>query len=181
MGEALVHAAKLTPKQARFVEEYLVDLNATQAAIRAGYSERTARQQGDRLLTNADIGAAIAKAQADRSERTEITQDQVLRELSRMGLYDPADIARHPMSGPADIVTLPEEVRRAIVGWGWDKSGNFTLKLANKQGALELIGKHLGMFKDEVKHSGSVLFQLDIPRPEPYVPQLPAGDEDDDG
>ncbi len=68
----------MTPKQQRFVTEYLVDLNATQAAIRAGYSEKTARSQGQRLLTNVDIAMAIEAGQAKRSERTEVTQDYVL-------------------------------------------------------------------------------------------------------
>ena len=69
---------KLTAKQARFVAEYLIDLNATQAAIRAGYSKRTARSQGQRLLTNVDIAKAIAAGQAERGKRTEIDADYVL-------------------------------------------------------------------------------------------------------
>lgn len=75
----------LTPKQARFVEEYLVDLNATQAAIRAGYSERTARSVGHENLTKPDITEAIQAARAALSQRTEITQDRVLTELARIG------------------------------------------------------------------------------------------------
>jgi phage terminase small subunit len=71
----------LTPKQERFVAEYLIDLNATQAAIRSGYSEKTARSQGQRMLTNVDIAAAIARAQGDRTERTNITQDYVLESI----------------------------------------------------------------------------------------------------
>lgn len=70
--------AKLTPKQQRFVEEYLVDLNATQAAIRAGYSPKTANEQASRLLANVNVKAAVAEAQKRLSERTEITQDMVL-------------------------------------------------------------------------------------------------------
>ncbi len=69
---------KLTAKQKAFVAEYLIDLNATQAAIRAGYSEKTARSQGQRMLTNVDIARAVATGQARRSERTEVTQDYVL-------------------------------------------------------------------------------------------------------
>ena len=69
---------KLTAKQKAFVAEYLIDLCATQAAIRAGYSEKTARSQGQRMLTNVDIARAVATAQARRSERTEVTQDYVL-------------------------------------------------------------------------------------------------------
>ena len=145
----------LTAKQGRFVEEYLVDLNATQAAIRAGYSERTARAMGAENLTKPDIQSAIQEAMGDRADRTEITADRVLTELSTIGFLDPADIAQiNATAGPEMIPALPEHVRRAIVGWGWDKQGNFTLKLADKLSALEKIGKHLGMFRERVEHSG---------------------------
>lgn len=73
----------MTPKQTRFVEEYLVDLNGTQAAIRAGYSPHTANEQAARLLANASIREAIEQAQAKRSRRTAITADWVLRKLVR--------------------------------------------------------------------------------------------------
>ncbi len=72
-------ARKLTPRQARFIDEYLIDLNATQAAVRAGYSRKTAQEQSSRLLSNVMVAAAIEKAMAKRSQRTEITQDQVLK------------------------------------------------------------------------------------------------------
>ena len=71
----------ITQKQEHFVAEYLIDLNATQAAIRAGYSKKTAKSQGQRLLTNVDIAAAVARAQGDRTERTNITQDYVLESI----------------------------------------------------------------------------------------------------
>lgn len=71
----------LTEKQDMFVKEYLIDLNATQAAIRSGYSEKTAQEQSSRLLSNVMIAEAVAKAQQERSERTEITQDDVVRGL----------------------------------------------------------------------------------------------------
>ena len=74
---------QLTPRQSRFVDEYLVDLNATQAAIRAGYSARTANEQGARLLANASVAAAAQSAQLARSERLQLTQDDVLRGLHR--------------------------------------------------------------------------------------------------
>jgi len=73
----------LTPRQSRFVDEYLVDLNATQAAIRAGYSARTANEQGPRLLVNVRIATAIQIAQEVRSQRVLIAQDDVLRGLHR--------------------------------------------------------------------------------------------------
>ncbi|MGN6124878.1 MAG: terminase small subunit [Sphingomonas oligoaromativorans] len=80
--------SKLTPKQARFVEEYLVDLNATQAAIRAGYSAKTAGQIGEENLRKPEIAKAIAEAREARSIRTQITQDRVLEELAKIGFAD---------------------------------------------------------------------------------------------
>lgn len=146
----------MTPRQQRFVEEYLVDLNATQAAIRAGYSARTANREGARLLSNADIAAQIAARRQALSQTVEVTQERIVAEYARMAFYDPASIAGEPITGPQDIANLPEEVRRAIVGWGWDKSGNFTLKLADKNAALTNLGRHLGMFTDKVEHSGKI-------------------------
>jgi hypothetical protein len=84
-----INQSGLTPRQRRFVEEYLVDLNATQAAIRAGYSARTANEQGARLLANASVAAVVQSAQLARSERIQLVQDDVLRglyrEATRMG------------------------------------------------------------------------------------------------
>jgi phage terminase small subunit len=81
---------KLTPRQQTFVQAYIVSLNATQAAKEAGYSEKTAKSQGQRLLTNADVADAIADAMKARSERTEITADRVLHELAAIAFLDPA-------------------------------------------------------------------------------------------
>jgi phage terminase small subunit len=81
----------LTPKQARFVEEYLIDLNATQAAIRAGYSAKTARAMGCENLTKPDIQAAVTEAQRDRAARTGITQDEVIRGLKKEATLDGED------------------------------------------------------------------------------------------
>lgn len=80
---------KLTAKQARFVEEYLVDLNATQAAIRAGYSESTARAIGYENLTKPDIQKAITAAREKQQQRTEITADRVLAEYAKIAFFDP--------------------------------------------------------------------------------------------
>ncbi len=81
----------LTPKQARFVEEYLIDLNASQAAIRAGYSAKTAYSVGHENLSKPEIAAAIQKEQAARSERTGITQDEVIRGLKKEATLDGED------------------------------------------------------------------------------------------
>jgi phage terminase small subunit len=146
----------VTPKQQRFVEEYLVDLNATQAAVRAGYSAATASEMGYENLSKPQIAEAIAARRAEIAERAGVSQERIIAEFCRMGFYDPASIAGQPMTGPSDIPSLPEDVRRAIVGWGWDKAGNFTLKLADKNAALVNLGRHLGMFTDKVEQSGSM-------------------------
>jgi phage terminase small subunit len=84
----------LNPKRAAFVREYLIDLNATQAAIRAGYSERTARAQGHRLLTDADIGEAIHKGKAERAERTQVTAEMVVTGLQAIAEGGTSESAR---------------------------------------------------------------------------------------
>lgn len=140
----------LSPKQLAFVAEYLVDLDATKAARRAGYSERTAGQVGFENLRKPDIAAAIRAAQDERSRRTQVTADRVVEELAAVAFFDPASL--HEVRSPADVAGLPPEVRRAIIGWSWDKHGNFVLKMASKTTGLEMLGRHLGIFNDKLKH-----------------------------
>src|SRR5690554_5289735 len=83
---------RLTPKQKRFVEEYLVDLNATKAALRAGYSKRTAYSIGQENLKKPEIQTAIQEARDKRSERTEITQDMVIQQLAKIAFHDIRDV-----------------------------------------------------------------------------------------
>jgi phage terminase small subunit len=146
--------SSLTPKQAAFCREYLVDLNATQAAIRAGYSERTARQAGAENLSKPDIRREIKRLIEERAERTEITAERVLRELAALALYDPGKLGAAMIKGPEDIEKLPDELRRGVVGWGWDRAGNFVLKLASKTQPLDLLGQHLGLWKSKVEITG---------------------------
>jgi phage terminase small subunit len=112
---------KLTPKQDRFVAEYLIDLNATQAGIRAGYSARTANEQASRLLAKASISEALGLARNAISERTELTQNEVIE-----GLRAEAKNTGEGSSHSARVAA-------------WTQ-----------------LGKHLGMFKDKVEHSGTV-------------------------
>lgn len=135
---------KLTDKQQRFIEEYLIDLNATQAAIRAGYAEKTANREGSRLLSNVDIQEAIQDAQNKRAERVNVTQDDVLRGLLEI----------ISMSTGKQKITETElsKVDGAIVPMDVEKVC-FEPHAANK--ALELLGKHLGMFKDKVDVTNS--------------------------
>ncbi|CAA7626651.1 terminase small subunit [Magnetospirillum sp. SS-4] len=134
----------LTARQERFVQEYLIDLNATRAAIRAGYSARTAAQQGERLLRNVEVKREVERAMSMVAQRIAVTVDRVVEELAVMAFFDPANLIS--VAGPEDIAKLPEPVRRAIVGWSWDRHGHFVLRLADKGVALERIGHYLGMF-----------------------------------
>ena len=131
---------KLTDKQKRFVEEYLVDLNATQAAIRAGYSEQTAYSIGQRLLKKVEVQEAIQQAQNKRSERTQITQDEVIRRL-----IENVDIS---MGKKATVITIPSKSENGEVMGNDVAQFVYEPSAANK--ALELLGKHLGIFKDGV-------------------------------
>ena len=129
----------LNDRQRRFVDEYLVDLNGTQAAIRAGYSPKTARQIGQKLLTKVDIQQAISAAQSKRQERTELTADEVIRDLREvrdicMGRKTVKVVEVVKFEGEA----TPHEVDALVL----DANG------ANK--ALELLGKHIGMFGDKL-------------------------------
>jgi phage terminase small subunit len=171
--------AKLNAKQQRFVEEYLIDLNATQAAIRAGYSEKTAGQQGFELLKKPEIQEAIAKAQEARSKRTEITQDMVLQELARIGFADirkAVNWGRSPIDSesdnadpnglrmyPVELVAseeIDDETAAAVSEVSLTQAG-IKIKMYDKKAALDSIGKHLGMFTEKVdmNHSGNVLFE----------------------
>ncbi len=156
----------LTAKQQRFVDEYLIDLNATQAAIRAGYSKKTAQVQSARLLSNVMVSAAVAKGMKSRSTRTGITQDMVLRELAKIGFSDIRKVVRWgetmvrmvdgeeecaedmvPYHGLAliDSTEIDDDTAAAIAEVSQGRDG-LKVKLHDKKGALVDIGRHLGMF-----------------------------------
>lgn len=140
-------AARLTDKQKRFVTEYLVDLNATAAAKRAGYNEKTAYSIGQENLKKPEIQAALKKAMERREKRTEITQDSVLKELAAIGFSNAADFVK--VSGGTVKITdtdlIEKEKLPALAGVKETQNG-IEIKLHDKVKALELIGKHLGMF-----------------------------------
>lgn len=148
---------RLTARQARFVEEYLVDLNATQAAIRAGYSAKTAEQQGPRVLSYVEVAAAIAAAQAERSKRTQIDADWVLRTLAAEKRADIRDLF-DANGNLLPVRDWPEVWRTGPVvglecfeeyaGRGEDRVAVGMVrkvKLADRTRHLELIGKHVGV------------------------------------
>lgn len=146
---------KLTPKQARFVEEYLIDLNGTQAAIRAGYAERSAGMTASRLITNDNIVAAIQKAKDKRSRRIEITQDRVLLELAKLAFSDLREFTGWGPTGIQlkDSDELEEHAAACVqeVSLTTTNSGyNMKFKLHDKCPAIKMLGQHLGMFTEKV-------------------------------
>lgn len=145
----------MTQKQRRFVEEYLVDLNATRAAIRAGYSQNSAQRHCYAILKKPAVATAVREAMEQRSERTKITQDMVLRELAAIAfakLTDHTCVAEDGAVHIAPTEGLSEQQRRAIAGI---KVSRYGVQVSNydKVKALELLGKHLGMFgsKEEIE------------------------------
>lgn len=131
---------KLTDKQKRFIEEYLVDLNATQAAIRAGYSERTAYSIGEENLKKPEIKRAIEESQLNRSSRVQITQDDVIRMLIE-------NIEKSSGTKQVVITQTRKSEDGEFVG---DDVAQFVYEPSSVNKALELLGKHLGMFKDKL-------------------------------
>lgn len=149
--------AKLTEKQKRFCDEYLIDLNATQAAIRAGYSNKTAYRTGSDNLIKPQIQIYLSEKLKEREKRTEITQDRVLQELSKIGFLDATGFVKI-QNGRVFIEStdnLSPDQKAAIAGIKETQMG-IEVKLHDKLKALELIGRHLGMFTDKVEHSGGV-------------------------
>ena len=160
---------KLTPKQMRFVDEYLVDFNATQAAIRAGYKAKTAHVIGAENLRKPKIAEEIARRQKDLQKRTEVSQDRVVKELARIAFANIADYlhvetqTRTKDDGTEvtyqtvmfnETQELSADQRAALAVVKQSVNG-FELKLHDKIKALELLGRHIGMFNDKLSLSGS--------------------------
>lgn len=163
----------LNEKQQRFVQEYLVDLNATQAAIRAGYSAQTARQQASRLLSDDDISAAISNAQKEVAQKHGITVDRIVSELALLGFSNMQDYMRSTPGGDPflDFSALTREQAAALTevtvedyteGRGEDarEVKRVKFKLADKRAALVDLGKHLGMFQEKPMGGMNVTFML---------------------
>ena len=145
----------MTKKQKLFIEEYLIDLNATQAAIRAGYSPETAGSIGSENLKKPEIRARIEKAMAERSKRTGINQDRVLMELAKIGFVNISDVVDPetakilPDAKDEDLACI-QSIKIKPTEWGTERE----VKMYDKKAALVDIGRHLGMFKDKVEFSG---------------------------
>lgn len=152
---------RLTTKQKRFIDEYMIDLNATQAAIRAGYSAASAGSIGSENLKKPEIASRVRAREAERSKRTGINADRVLDELGKLAFVNPTDLI-DPETGdirsdisPEDAAAIASVKTRKIAteeGTGVEKE----VRLTDKLRALELCGKHLGMFKDSADISAAV-------------------------
>ena len=135
---------KLTGKQQRFVEEYLIDQNATQAAIRAGYSEKTAHATGYENLKKPEIAKALEKEQEARTERTRVDQDWVITRL--MSIAERSMQAEKVTDRSGNPVLVQTQAGDVVPAYTFNAAG------ANK--ALELLGRNLGMFTDKTELSG---------------------------
>ena len=148
-------ARKLTKKQQLFVDEYLIDLNATQAAIRAGYSVNSARDIGCENLTKPNIQQAIAEHMAERSKRTGVNQDRIVLELAKIAFVNMGDLI--DLKNGSILTTAKTDDLACIEGFKYKESDNDyggsverEVKFASKLRALELLGKHLGMWNDKL-------------------------------
>ncbi len=171
-------ATSLTQKQCAFVDEYLVDLNGTQAAIRAGYSAKTAHVTACRLLKNVKVKPVIQASMDARAKRLEISADNVLRELARIGFADIRDLVEwdeeHVGFRPSEQLS---DDQAAVISEVLAETKRFTdtdgtvrttlklkLKTYDKLAALRDLGRHLKLFTDQVEHDvrGGVLV---VPQP----------------
>lgn len=149
--------AKLSKKQQAFVDEYLIDLNATQAAIRAGYkrSEYT-DTNASKLLENTRIAEEVEKRMAERSKRTGINQDRVVQEIAKLAFVNAADVIDVdtatvlPDAKPEDLACIQSvKIKRTTKGKNVIEERE--VRFYDKKGSLELLGRHLGMFKDKLE------------------------------
>ena len=148
----------MRPKQQAFIKEYLIDLNATKAAIRAGYSEKWAGTNADKLLKNTKIAAAIQKAMDERANKLEITAERVLQEIAKLAFGNIKNVyaSNGQLIPPQD---LPEEVAATITEVTEEQLGTGEgavlvrrkYKIADKKANLELLGKHLRLFTDRLE------------------------------
>lgn len=151
----------LTEKQSKFVEEYLIDLNATQAAIRSGYSVKNADKIGSELLGKTRVANAISIAMAERSKRTGINADRVVRELAKIAFVNPIDVV--DMTSATVLYDAERDDTAAIASVKVKRiptdDGDIVereVKFYSKDKALELLGKHMGMFTDKFKVEGAI-------------------------
>ena len=167
---------QITDRMKKFVDEYLIDFNATQAAIRAGYSPDTANEQGSQLLARPDIRELVAEGQKEVMERTQTFQDNAVDELKIVGFSDLADFLTVKADGIVEqkpfneltkaqtkcIKKIKQTVRSSHSADGTilHQTAVIEIELHDKLRALELLGRHLGMFNDTLRLEGALPLQI---------------------
>jgi len=164
-SKSVLDSLKLTPRQRLFVQEYLIDLNASQAALRAGYSINNAHKIGSQLLENPRIKQAVKLAMYEREQRTKVTQDRVIEELAKIAFINPTDVvnsydaslrngaAREDTAAISSIRVKRFPTRE---GFGVEQE----IKLHDKIRALDLLGKHLGLFNDKLNITADAVVRI---------------------
>jgi len=156
---------KLTPKQRLFVQEYLIDLNAKQASIRAGYSPANAEFQGHQLINNPKVKQAIELAMYERVQRTKVTQDRVIEELAKIAFINSTDVVNSYDASLRNGATREDTAAISSIrvkrlptreGFGVERE----IKLHDKIRALELLGKHLGLFNDKLNITADAVVRI---------------------
>lgn len=159
-------SGKLTPKQAIFVAEYLIDFNATRAASAAGFEAASAHVQGCRLLKNAKVAAALADAQARLAQKYEVTIERTIRKLAEIAYGDILDLydeegkllPLHRMGESARTMLAGLDVEE-VDGPGRIRTVTHKPKIADRVRPLELLGKYQKLFTDRVEHDGHVTLE----------------------
>jgi len=167
---------EITDKMRQFVDEYLIDMNGTQAAIRAGYSEATAQEQSSQLLDRPDIRELVEQRQKDRIDRTQISQDLTVNELKAIALSDIADFVIVKEGGVIEqrpfnelkkeqtrcVKKIRQTVRTAQSSDGTviHQTAVLELELYDKVKSLELLGRHLGIFNDRLTLDEALPLQI---------------------
>ncbi|MFA5945115.1 MAG: terminase small subunit [Candidatus Thermoplasmatota archaeon] len=160
-------AGKLTPKQARFVAEYLKDLNATQALIRSGYSRKTAESAASRLLRNVKVAAAVSAGAKRQAAKLEVTGDQVKARLALLGFQDIRTIfdkdgnlrGIHELTAEESAIIGGVEVIIKNAKAGDGVTGTIhKVKVVDPVKPLEMLAKHFGLFVEKTEHVGTIQF-----------------------
>jgi phage terminase small subunit len=148
----------LSPKRERFCQEYIIDLNGKQAAIRSGYSEKSAEVTASRLLSDVKVKARIAQLMAERAKRCEVKQDDVIAELKRLGFSDMRNLAEWnsvlvKLKDSSEISDSDAACVESVSQTVSKDGGSLSIKLHSKTKALELLTRHLGMLHDKIDHT----------------------------
>lgn len=160
----------LTPKQEKFCREYMKDLNGTQSAIRAGYSPKTANEQASRMLAKVNIQEFISILRKKQEERTNISADKVIKEFAKLGFSDIKDYIGDNLSFKAlNEIKNSEAISSIKITEAKDGSKSIEFRLHDKKGALENLGKHLGIY--ETHNSQKNPYNPESPYPKNDLPE----------